>query len=112
MNLRVSDLAQARRFYGELLLLDEIERPGVPGAAPGAWYRAGAQQLHLTVEARRGARTREHVAFSVADLDRAVSRLRRAGIDTAVVPLTEYVRQAFVRDPDGHLIELTARTGD
>ena len=32
----VRDLARARRFYGEVLELDEIERPDL--GFPGAWY--------------------------------------------------------------------------
>ncbi len=38
---------EARRFYGELLGLEEIERPDF--GFPGAWYQAGPIQVHLIV---------------------------------------------------------------
>ena len=46
-SLCVSDLARAKAFYGESLGLEEIPRPDFP--FPGAWYRAGANEVHLIV---------------------------------------------------------------
>ena len=43
--------AAARRFYGELLGLEEVAKPEALRARGGAWFRAGAQQLHVGVEA-------------------------------------------------------------
>src|SRR5262245_14587326 len=44
----VRDAAAAREFYGELLGLDELERPAdVAGRFAGAWYQIGAIELHV-----------------------------------------------------------------
>ena len=55
--LPIGDVALARRFYGEVLGLEELERPR-SFDFPGAWFRAGDVELHLIGEpdaARRGA---------------------------------------------------------
>jgi catechol 2,3-dioxygenase-like lactoylglutathione lyase family enzyme len=40
---------EARRFYGELLGLEELEKPPLLAARGGVWFRVGAQQLHRRV---------------------------------------------------------------
>jgi len=48
VSLNVTDLERSRRFYREILGLEEIARP--PFDFPGAWFGvAGGQQLHLIV---------------------------------------------------------------
>jgi len=48
VNLPVTDLERARKFYQEVLDLTEIDRP--PFEFPGAWYQLGDRQLHLIVQ--------------------------------------------------------------
>lgn len=50
--------ADARRFFGEVLGLEEIEKPVPLRERGGGWFRVGAQQLHVGFEARRGDRVR------------------------------------------------------
>ena len=110
----VSDLATAKRFYGEVLALRELPRPDL--GFPGAWYAVGAsQELHLIVHppARTVRGTRDidgrdgHFAFRVADYQATLARLRAHGI-----PMIESARNAtpwaqiYVTDPDGNVIEL------
>ena len=45
VSLPVTDLERSRRFYREVLGLEEIERPPFP--FPGAWFRLGDRELHL-----------------------------------------------------------------
>lgn len=45
MSLTVTDLARAKRFYGDVLGLAELQRPDFDFA--GAWYALGDRQLHL-----------------------------------------------------------------
>src|SRR3954453_8917281 len=39
--------AEARRFYGGLLGLREVEKPAALRAGGGVWFAAGAQELHV-----------------------------------------------------------------
>lgn len=41
---------EARRFYGTLLGLEEIDKPPELRARGGVWFRCGNQQLHIGVE--------------------------------------------------------------
>lgn len=50
-----------------------------------------------------------HKAFTVDDVDETIAELVEAGMTIEVAPADYYWgRSAYLRDPDGHLIELTA----
>jgi lactoylglutathione lyase len=107
--LHVSDLAVSCEFYQTVLRLESLPRPAFD--FPGAWFRLGTQQeLHLI-----GGRTElvhshnrgNHFALRVEGIDlweqhfqaiNAEYRPRKRRPDGAW--------QIFVRDPDGHMIEL------
>ena len=59
---------EARRFYGELLGLTEIEKPPALAARGGVWFECGAsQQLHLGVEEGFSPARKAHPALLVAN---------------------------------------------
>ena len=71
--------AEARRFFGELLGLEELEKPESLRARGGVWFRVGAQQLHVGVEPEFAPARKAHPAFAVARYDELVgaAALRR-----------------------------------
>jgi catechol 2,3-dioxygenase-like lactoylglutathione lyase family enzyme len=112
--LVVSDLERSRAFYGGALGLAEIPRPA-SFAFAGAWFQAGADEVHLIVEGdttmRAGAFEHgaglaaglvTHLALEVDDLDGAVGRLREHGVEIGGGPMPrgDGVQQAFTLDPD------------
>jgi catechol 2,3-dioxygenase-like lactoylglutathione lyase family enzyme len=109
----VTDLERAKRFYGEVLGLEELERPAFD--FPGAWYGLGSGQLHLIVHSSprslRGTTRVDsrdgHFAVRVRDYDLAVARLRAHGVPMkeSRVNVTPW-SQIYVTDPDGNVIEL------
>ena len=110
----VTDLERSKRFYGEVLGLQEIDRPAFK--APGAWYELeDGGQLHLIVHTAprtlRGTRDVDildgHLAFRIADYDAAVARLRAHGVECYELPqnVTPW-KQLYFTDPDGNGIEL------
>jgi len=109
----VADLDVSRRFYGETLGLPEKDRPDF--SFPGAWYAVGdTQELHLIQrppkESPYTVPRERHVALAVDDLAAAEARLRDAGCDVQPAkPRPDGVMQLFVRDPDGHVIELAGK---
>ncbi|HEY2748762.1 MAG TPA: VOC family protein [Polyangia bacterium] len=103
--------AEARRFYGELLGMTEIEKPEPLRARGGLWMQAGDRQLHIGVETPGVDRqaTRAHVAYEVVRLDAIRARLERAGV--AILdgePVADLVRFEL-RDPFGNRVELLER---
>ena len=71
----VHDLEAARAFYGGLLGLPEVEKPGPMRASGGAWFAVGAQELHVGVEQDFTPAAKAHPALAVgeAELDAALA---------------------------------------
>ena len=118
--LIVADLEASRRFYGGALGLEEVPRPH-NFRFEGAWFQIGDDQLHLLVEAETTARAgvadpgpsatmglADHVAIEIDDLAGARARLDEHGVALigGPVPRGDGYVQIFLRDPDGHVIEL------
>src|SRR6266536_2096225 len=85
VSLVVSDLDRSRRFFHEILGLEEIARPNFP--FPGAWFSVGpSQQLHLIVHSNPTFRLGKpldardlHFAVRVSDYRGTVEFLRGNG---------------------------------
>jgi catechol 2,3-dioxygenase-like lactoylglutathione lyase family enzyme len=102
---------QARDFYGSLLGLRELEKPGVPAARGGCWFACGQQQVHIGVSAAFAPATKAHPALTVRDAESLVMLL--AELDAAGYPTRRDVElpglaRGFVDDPFGNRIELVA----
>jgi catechol 2,3-dioxygenase-like lactoylglutathione lyase family enzyme len=97
----------AREFYGGLLRLTEVSKPGDLAQRGGVWFRDGSVEVHLGVEREGFAPARKaHPAFVVRGLDELRRRLVEAGYRTSDdVPLDGF-RRFHVRDPFGNRLEL------
>jgi catechol 2,3-dioxygenase-like lactoylglutathione lyase family enzyme len=100
--------AEARRFFGELLGLEELEKPEPLRSRGGAWFRVGMQQLHVGVEQDFAPARKAHPAFAVSRYDELVARLRSAGVQVADDASIPGVRRCYVIDPWENRIELVA----
>jgi catechol 2,3-dioxygenase-like lactoylglutathione lyase family enzyme len=95
----------ARDFYGELLGLTELEKPAPLSQRGGCWFAAGAQQLHLGVEAAFVPARKAHPCLLVSDLGLLRRRLHDAGVPVeADVPLAG-VERLYAHDPFGNRLE-------
>jgi catechol 2,3-dioxygenase-like lactoylglutathione lyase family enzyme len=103
------DVPRTVSFYGELLGLEDGERP--PFGFPGAWlYAGGAPILHVI-----GGRPRDelragvidHMAFTAQGLGATVAKLKARGIDYDLRRLVGRSQwQLFFYDPNGARVEL------
>ena len=59
---------QARRFYTEVLGLEEIEKPDALKPNGGLWFQMADIQLHIGVEDAQG-KSKRHPAFEVEGLE-------------------------------------------
>jgi catechol 2,3-dioxygenase-like lactoylglutathione lyase family enzyme len=97
---------QARRFYGALLGLQEIEKPANLRKRGGVWFMTGNLQLHLGVDQAFRPAEKAHVAFRVTGLAGTRGRLEAAGYTvTEDEPLPGFDR-FYVLDPFGNRMEL------
>jgi catechol 2,3-dioxygenase-like lactoylglutathione lyase family enzyme len=102
----------ARRFYGDLLGLPEIQKPQALQKRGGCWFALGSVQLHIALEANgSGHDSRRHVCLLVRDLAAARRVLEAAGIAITGEPVTvDGLERFFVRDPAGNRLEIGERT--
>ena len=106
----------ARRFYGRLLGLEELEKPALLAARGGVWFRLGAHELHVGVADDFTPATKAHPALrvgSIEALEEAAARLRVAGVDVAWADPDEIpgTSRFHVHDPWGNRLELVVREG-
>jgi catechol 2,3-dioxygenase-like lactoylglutathione lyase family enzyme len=102
--------AQARRFYGELLGLDEVEKPEALRGRGGVWFGlADAAQLHVGVADGFVAAAKAHPGLRVASvgaLEALADRLRAGGAPVVWDVELPEVRRFFTADPFGNRLEL------
>jgi lactoylglutathione lyase len=113
--LIVGDLDRALQFYTAVLGIKLGHRSGDyaqldTGATRLALYTRSAMAniLGMSLEAPSSNAPGFEIGFKVDDVDAAVSELVAHGASPAVPPTDRFwgQRTAYVRDPDGHLIEL------
>ena len=99
---------RARAFYGGLLGLTELEKPGPMRASGGAWFALGGAQLHVGVEDPFTPAAKAHPGLSVADaeLDALAARLQAAGAPVTWDDRLPGVRRFYTADPFGNRLEL------
>jgi len=100
----------ARRFYGELLGLPEIEKPESLRGRGGVWFSCGTQQLHVGVIDDFSPATKAHPALRVrqADLHSIAERLIAAGASVQWDDAIPETLRFYTADPWENRIELLA----
>lgn len=107
--IHVADVPRSIAFYQDVMGLVPMPRPDFD--FPGAWFHLGSSQhLHLignrdqTVHSHhRGT----HFALQVDDLDVWEKRIDKQGAERLARKIRpDGALQTFVKDPDGHWIEL------
>lgn len=97
--------SEARRFYGELLGLMEIEKPLELKKRGGVWFECNGQQIHIGIEDPFVPPQKAHPALSVAGLGALQARLHAAGFATQDDEYFIGYNRFYVRDPFGNRIE-------
>jgi catechol 2,3-dioxygenase-like lactoylglutathione lyase family enzyme len=103
----------ARRFYGVLLGLEELEKPPLLASRGGVWFGLGEQQFHVGVADAFVPAARAHPALRVSSreaLERLAARLEEHDAVVRWADPQEIPGRArfFVDDPWGNRIELIA----
>jgi GrpB-like predicted nucleotidyltransferase (UPF0157 family) len=103
--------ADARRFYGGLLGLAELDKAPALAARGGAWFALGdGRQLHVGVEEDFVPARKAHPALRVAggSLEALAERLLEAGCQIRWDDALPGVARFYVEDPWGNRLELLA----
>jgi len=100
---------RARRFYSDLLGLQEVPRPASLSGRGGGWFDGGGISVHLAVEEPFAPAKRAHPAFVCSDYEGLLERLREHDVAvTAGEPSPEGKPRCHIADPFGNRIELIA----
>ncbi|MBI1335197.1 MAG: glyoxalase [Armatimonadetes bacterium] len=100
----------ARKFFGHLLGLPEIEKPEELRARGGCWFQLGPTQIHIGVQKDFRPAPKAHPAFCCQNIDALHDRLLRAGIDCEWDTTRPDIRRFYCHDPWGNRLEFTEPT--
>jgi catechol 2,3-dioxygenase-like lactoylglutathione lyase family enzyme len=98
----------ARRFYADLLEMQEMPKPAPLAARGGCWFSGGSVQLHLGAEQEFRPARKAHPAIRVAGYATLVAKLKAAGVEVVEADDIPNVRRCHIFDPFGNRIELIA----
>jgi predicted enzyme related to lactoylglutathione lyase len=94
----------ARGFYGELIGLEEVEKPEPLRGRGGVWF----EQLHIGVEEEFRPARKAHPALRVEDIDTIAERLSAAGKRVEWDDAIPGIRRFYTSDPWGNRLELVS----
>ncbi len=97
--------AKARAFYGDVLGMREVAKPAKLALRGGAWFEAGAAEVHLGVEEDFRPARKAHVAFTVTDGSELRRKLQAAGHPVREDDAIAGVRRFFTDDAFGNRLE-------
>ena len=100
----------ARRFYGDVLGLEELAKPEPMRASGGVWFRVGDHELHIGIEDPFTPARKAHPGLRVEEpaLDALAARLAEAGAPVEWDDRHPGVRRFYTADPFGNRIEIGA----
>ena len=108
VSINVNDIEAALEFYVNILELEQLPRPDL--RFPGAWLKAGAQEIHLLSISSADPLKEQHFALAVSDADSIHAALSGAGFTPSPIrEIPNICRQFFSHDPSGNMIEFNQR---
>lgn len=104
----VTDLAQSRKFYEEVL---GLKPTCIKERGPWVEYNIGSGTLGIGIHPQwKSSRDGATVALEVTDFDEAIAHIKSHGVTFEMGPLeTPVCHMAVLRDPDGGKIVIHKR---
>jgi len=96
---------EARRFFGDLLGMPEIEKPEALRKNGGCWFACGPVQIHIGVEADFAPARKAHPAFLVQNVGALRDRVLAHGLTVLDDTQIKAVKRFFLADPWGNRLE-------
>ncbi len=96
---------QARLFFQDILLLDEVEKPEALQKNGGVWFSNGHVHIHVGVEPSFTPAKKAHPAFEVTDIEALASQIREKGLSIQVDAQLPGAKRFYVDDPFGNRLD-------
>lgn len=100
--------AEARRFYGQVLGMVELQKPESLKGRGGCWFSCGSQEVHVGIEEPFSPSKKAHPGFIVEDLAGLQTALSAAGFPVKEDAPIAGRNRIFSEDPFGNRIEFLA----
>lgn len=97
---------EAKRFFEEILGMEEIEKPEALKKNGGVWFRFGDQQVHVGIEDPFSPAKKAHPAFEVEGLEEMMAHLEKEGVEVKRDDKLPGADRCYIWDPFGNRIEL------
>jgi catechol 2,3-dioxygenase-like lactoylglutathione lyase family enzyme len=101
----ITNVERSRRFYGDLLGLQEIHKPRTFDFVV-VWFDLGNQHLHLLLKDKPDTLSPRHFALRVTDAQEARRYFQEHGLATEETTPIPGADRFFIYDPDGNRIEI------
>ena len=95
----------ARRFYGTMLGMNDVEKPPELRPRGGCWFELKGCHVHLGVDIDFKPATKAHPAFIVSDLAELAMRLEAGGFTITRDVAVPGVERVYTADPFGNRLE-------
>jgi catechol 2,3-dioxygenase-like lactoylglutathione lyase family enzyme len=102
---------RCRAFWGDVLGMDELEKPVVLAARGGCWFRGGGVEVHLGVERGFAPATKAHPGILVSDLAALAETLTAAGVEVTWDGEFPGHERIYAADPFGNRLEFLEPQG-
>lgn len=96
---------EVRKFYGEIIGLNEIPKPENLVKRGGVWFELGRNQLHIGIQLDFYPAKKAHPAFEVRNINTLRDRLLENNIPLMEDEPLEGANRFYVNDPFGNRIE-------
>lgn len=96
---------RCRAFWGEVLGMEELEKPQALAARGGCWFRGGGVEVHLGVEEDFRPAGKAHPGILVRSLDALARRLRELGHEVVWDDAFPGHRRFYASDTFGNRLE-------
>ncbi|CAM3866186.1 VOC family protein [Mesobacillus zeae] len=96
---------QARKFYGQILAMQEVPKPANLAKRGGVWFQCGTNQVHIGIQNEFSPAVKAHPAFEVENLEELQQKLTEQNISIKDDDLLEGAERFYVNDPFGNRLE-------
>lgn len=103
--------AAARRFYGDILGLEEVAPPASLANMDLVWFRLGDNELHIFPSDEGPAHHAQHLCLQADDVEALRAHMARSGVEIVEDVAIPNRPRFFARDPFDNLIEFTTILG-
>ncbi len=100
-----------RAFWGDLLGMQELEKPPALAARGGCWFRGGGLEVHLGVERPFSPARKAHPGILVRDLAGLAVILTDAGVEVTWDDEFPGHDRFYASDPFGNRLECLEPSG-